>query len=86
MREGQRVVLTTLEDMLNHEIGMLTTILIGNSTTFTYEELMITPRGYQSKYDLDSLDEEVAEVVAERLSTADIGIDPFLGTRRHGQR
>jgi precorrin-3B C17-methyltransferase len=82
MREGQRVVLTTLDDMLNHEIGMLTTILVGNSTTFTYEDLMITPRGYQSKYDLDSLDEEVAGVVAERLSTADIGIDPYLGARQ----
>lgn len=82
MREGQRVVLTTLDDMLNHEIGMLTTILIGSSTTFIYEDLMITPRGYQSKYDLDSLDEEVAEVVAERLSTAEVGIDPFLGRGR----
>jgi precorrin-3B C17-methyltransferase len=51
-RERQHIVLTTLADMFNHEIGMLTTVLIGNSTTFVYEGLMITPRGYQRKYTL----------------------------------
>ncbi len=55
LREGQQVVLTNLEQMLNYEIGMLTTILIGNSNTFTYKDLMITPRGYRSKYE-DRLD------------------------------
>ena len=52
LRPGQQVVLTTLEKMLEYEIGMLTTIIIGNSMTFTYENLMITPRGYQTKYGL----------------------------------
>ncbi|SEN12623.1 precorrin-3B C(17)-methyltransferase [Lihuaxuella thermophila] len=51
-RERQNIVLTTLAEMLNHEIGMLTTVIIGNSTTFVYEGLMITPRGYQRKYTL----------------------------------
>src|SRR5260370_7157263 len=46
LRQGQRVVQTTLADMLNHEIGMLTTILVSNSTPFTYEALMTAPRGY----------------------------------------
>lgn len=63
LRKGEHVVLTTLDDLLNHEIGMLTTILVGNTTTFTYEGLMITPRGYQHKYDLDNL--EGAATVAE---------------------
>lgn len=52
-RERQQIVLTTLADMLNHEIGMLTTVIIGNSSTFVYQDLMITPRGYQRKYTLD---------------------------------
>ncbi len=51
-REQQHVVLTTLGELLNHEIGMLTTVLIGNSSTFVYEGIMITPRGYQRKYEL----------------------------------
>ncbi len=53
-RDSQNIVVTDLENMLEHEIGMLTTIIIGNSTTFTYQNRMITPRGYQNKYDLES--------------------------------
>lgn len=51
-RERQKVVITTLGDMLEHEIGMLTTVIIGNSTSFLYENKIITPRGYQRKYTL----------------------------------
>ena len=47
MRDGQRVVITTLAQMLNHDIDMLTTILIGNSTTFVVDGVMVTPRGYK---------------------------------------
>ncbi|MDT3428915.1 precorrin-3B C17-methyltransferase [Paenibacillus forsythiae] len=53
-RDRQRVVLATLADMLEHEIGMLTTAIVGNSSTVVYNGLMITPRGYQRKYALDS--------------------------------
>ncbi|NSL50677.1 precorrin-3B C(17)-methyltransferase [Calidifontibacillus erzurumensis] len=53
-RERQHVVITTLEEMFNHEIGMLTTVIIGNSTTFVYSGKMITPRGYQRKYSLNA--------------------------------
>ncbi|PLT33176.1 precorrin-3B C(17)-methyltransferase [Bacillus sp. V5-8f] len=51
-RDRQHVVMTNLKDMLDHDIGMLTTVLIGNSSTFFYDGLMITPRGYQRKYTL----------------------------------
>ncbi len=51
-REGQRVAITDLEHMLDHEIGMLTTIVIGNSSTKCFGGLMVTPRGYQRKYAL----------------------------------
>ncbi|RIV28115.1 precorrin-3B C(17)-methyltransferase [Alicyclobacillaceae bacterium I2511] len=51
-RVGQQIVRTTLAEMLEYEIGMLTTVLIGNSMTFWHGDLMITPRGYQRKYDL----------------------------------
>ncbi|KZE77575.1 cobalt-precorrin-3B C(17)-methyltransferase [Paenibacillus elgii] len=53
-RERQDVVITTLDKMLEHDIGMLTTVIIGNSTTVVYDGLMITPRGYQRKYTLDA--------------------------------
>ncbi|MCZ8516345.1 precorrin-3B C(17)-methyltransferase [Paenibacillus filicis] len=51
-RDREHIVLTTLADMLEHDIGMLTTVVIGNSSTVVYDGLMITPRGYQRKYTL----------------------------------
>jgi precorrin-3B C17-methyltransferase len=53
-REREHVVVTTLAQMLEHDIGMLTTVVIGNSSTFVYDGKMITPRGYQRKYTLSS--------------------------------
>jgi precorrin-3B C17-methyltransferase len=53
-REREHVVITNLQNMLEHDIGMLTTVVIGNSTTMIYEGLMITPRGYQRKYTLNT--------------------------------
>lgn len=55
-RSGQKVCLTDLEHMLDYEIGMNTTIIVGNSTTFQWGERMVTPRGYGSKYDLGKID------------------------------
>ncbi|MEO1006655.1 MAG: precorrin-3B C(17)-methyltransferase, partial [Cyanobacteria bacterium J06638_38] len=45
-REDEQVILTTLEQMLQHPIDMLTTVIIGNTTTRNHAEWMITPRGY----------------------------------------
>jgi precorrin-3B C17-methyltransferase len=52
MREGESIVLSNLRDMLNHPIGMLTTILVGNSQTRIFSGKMVTPRGYHRKYDI----------------------------------
>jgi precorrin-3B C17-methyltransferase len=53
-RESQTVVLTDLENLEKHsdKLGMISTVIIGNSSTYTYKNLMINPRGYQSKYNL----------------------------------
>ena len=51
-RQGQEVLITDLEHMLDYEIGMNTTIIVGNSATFTIDSWMVTPRGYRKKYDL----------------------------------
>ncbi len=51
-REHETVRLTTLGTMLDEEIGMQTTVIIGNSQTFVWREKMITPRGYSKKYGL----------------------------------
>jgi len=51
-REHETVRLTTLGTMLDQEIGMQTTVIIGNSQTFIWHDKMITPRGYSKKYGL----------------------------------
>ncbi len=53
-RESQQVQITTLEKMLDFSdmLGMITTVIVGNSSTFNYNGLMINPRGYTSKYEL----------------------------------
>jgi precorrin-3B C17-methyltransferase len=51
-REGQKVALCTLGTMAEQEIGMLTTVIIGNSASQRFGDFIITPRGYSSKYDL----------------------------------
>ncbi|HZA07205.1 MAG TPA: precorrin-3B C(17)-methyltransferase [Nitrososphaeraceae archaeon] len=53
-RESQRVLITTIDKMLEHQdmLGMITTLIVGNSSTFNYNDMMINPRGYRSKYEL----------------------------------
>ena len=51
-REHETVRLTTLANMLDEEIGMQTTVIIGNSQTFVWRDKMVTPRGYSKKYGL----------------------------------
>jgi precorrin-3B C17-methyltransferase len=53
-RETQQVVITSLDKMLDHQdmLGMITTVIVGNSSTFNYKGMMINPRGYTSKYEL----------------------------------
>jgi precorrin-3B C17-methyltransferase len=53
-RESQSILITTLDGMLEHPdmLGMITTLIVGNSSTFSFKGLMINPRGYRSKYGL----------------------------------
>jgi precorrin-3B C17-methyltransferase len=52
-RKLQQKILTDLDHFLEYEIGMLTTVIVGSSNTFTFEGYMITPRGYTNKYTWD---------------------------------
>jgi len=49
-RENESVTLTDLENMLESDIDMLSTVIIGNSQTFAWNGRMVTPRGYDKKY------------------------------------
>lgn len=54
MREKQDVRIVSLKDLDCRQVDMLTTLFIGNSTTRTYLDFMVTPRGYSDKYKLEN--------------------------------
>jgi precorrin-3B C17-methyltransferase len=45
-RDGEKTVITTLKAMVAAEIDMVTTVIVGNSTTRLVNGRMVTPRGY----------------------------------------
>lgn len=54
-RDDEETLITTLGELesLGEEeiIDMTTTILIGNEETYVWDERMVTPRGYETKYE-----------------------------------
>jgi len=78
-RRKQRIEFTTLARMAECDIGMLSTVLIGNSNTFVRHGLMVTPRGYANKYSVASGDIHTGEQAGRSLST---GLDGWLETIR----
>jgi precorrin-3B C17-methyltransferase len=45
-RDGEETTITTLKAMVDAEIDMATTVILGNSTTRVVNGRMVTPRGY----------------------------------------
>lgn len=50
MRPQQRVGLVALQDLHTAEVDMQTTVFVGNSSSFVYDDRLVTPRGYAGKY------------------------------------
>ena len=50
-REGEQATITSLQDMMDFDIDMATVLIIGNSTTYSADGRMVTPRGYNIKND-----------------------------------
>lgn len=50
MRKQEMVIVTDLANMQDSDVDMQTTVIIGNSKTFVWNELLITPRGYGNKF------------------------------------
>ncbi|NMG43100.1 precorrin-3B C(17)-methyltransferase [Aromatoleum toluvorans] len=78
-RPKQRIEFTTLDKMTECDIGMLSTVLIGNSNTFVRDGLMVTPRGYANKYDVESGSTRDGEKAGRSLST---GLNGWLESLR----
>jgi precorrin-3B C17-methyltransferase len=73
-RRRQHIEFTTLDKMAECDIGMLSTVLIGNSATFVRDGLMVTPRGYANKYDVEQgFETREGEKAGRSLSTGLLG-------------
>lgn len=51
-RQHEQIQISTLENMLDADINMQSTVIIGNSQTYVWKGKMVTPRGYAEKYEL----------------------------------
>lgn len=77
-RDGQTVVVTSLGQMLDHEINMTSIVLIGNASSFIDAEgRIVTPRGYAAKYGTKAA---ATELAAEQESHLSSGAVMFCGT------
>jgi precorrin-3B C17-methyltransferase len=52
------VVLTDLAHLLEQEVGMTTTVIVGSTRSFAFEGFLVTPRGYGDKYERDGAPRE----------------------------
>ena len=78
-RRRQNIQMTTLDEMADCDIGMLTTVIIGNASSYVKEGLLITPRGYANKYDALTGDAKDGEKAGRSLS---MGLDGWHGCVR----
>jgi adenosylcobyric acid synthase len=69
-RPDQSVTVTTLGELLNHDIDMSTIVIIGNASSFIDSHgRMVTPRGYARKY-VDAASSLAAELPEGPLTDA----------------
>jgi len=51
-RDGQSVQLSTLDAFTQLEFGMNAAVIVGNNSSYRFEDWIVTPRGYNNKYSL----------------------------------
>lgn len=51
-RDEQSVQLSTLDAFTELEFGMNSAVIVGNNSSYRFEEWIVTPRGYKNKYSL----------------------------------
>lgn len=78
-REGEQVTVTTLGELLQHEIDMSTVVIVGNSSTFVDRQgRMVTPRGYAGK--IAGNGDKAPEMLAPAEPLPNAGALMFCGT------
>lgn len=52
-RDDQSVQLTTLDQFTELEFGMNAAVIVGNQSSYRFDDWIVTPRGYKNKYALE---------------------------------
>lgn len=52
-RDEQSVQLSTLDSFTELNFGMNAAVIVGNNSSYRFEDWIVTPRGYKNKYTLD---------------------------------
>lgn len=53
-RDEQSVQISTLEDFVELDFAMNAAVIVGNSSSYRFEDWIVTPRGYNKKYSLEN--------------------------------
>lgn len=79
-RDSEWSVVTTLGEWRKYQdqINMVTTLIVGNSKSYVCNGLIITPRGYDNKYELDRHAQEIRDHHGSSGSRRSQGIGPSV--------
>ncbi|WOT06783.1 precorrin-3B C(17)-methyltransferase [Shewanella youngdeokensis] len=69
-RDEQLITLSTLGEFTDCEFGMTAAVIIGNSQSYMYGDKIITPRGYNHKYDYQDGGVKAGQQRGRSLNTA----------------
>lgn len=69
-RTEQSIQISTLAEFTACEFGMTAAVIVGNSQSYLFEQLVITPRGYSKKYDLDNGQIKLGQKRGRALNTS----------------
>ena len=51
-RTDEHIIVTTLDEFVSEKVDMQSTVIVGNSVSYIWNEKMVTPRGYLDKYQI----------------------------------
>nr|WP_281182301.1 precorrin-3B C(17)-methyltransferase [Vibrio sonorensis] len=68
-RDEQRVELSTLEEFTSLEFGMNSAVIVGNESSYRFNDWIVTPRGYKNKYSLEDGTTKEGQIPGRSLNT-----------------
>ncbi|CAM2865135.1 precorrin-3B C(17)-methyltransferase [Vibrio rarus] len=71
-REEQSVQISTLEHFTELEFGMNAAVIVGNESSYRFDDWIVTPRGYKNKYILEDGETRAGQTPGRALESSAI--------------